>query len=49
MGTFKEFLQFAKKEKRYWIIPVIIILFILAIFIFFFETAAVAPYVYSLF
>jgi len=49
MSLIKEFLQFAWKEKKYWLIPMILVLLILGIFIIFFESASVAPFIYTLF
>jgi len=49
MNLLKEFLQFAWQRKKLWLIPVAVILFVLAAFIFFFESAAVAPFIYTLF
>ena len=49
MSLMKEFFQFAWKEKKYWMIPMILVFLILGIFIFFFESAAVAPFIYTLF
>ena len=49
MGLIKEFLQFAWKEKKYWIIPMILVFVILGILIIFFQSATVVPFVYTLF
>ncbi|MCD6423203.1 MAG: hypothetical protein J7L42_03705 [Elusimicrobia bacterium] len=49
MNVFKEFFQFAWQNKKFWLIPIILILIILGIFIVFFESAAVAPFIYTLF
>jgi hypothetical protein len=49
MGLIKEFFQFAWKEKKYWIIPMVLVFVILGILIFFFQSSAVVPFVYTLF
>jgi len=49
MNILQEFLQFAWKEKKYWLIPMILVFLLLGIFIFFFESTAVAPFIYTLF
>ncbi|MFC2091199.1 DUF5989 family protein [Elusimicrobiota bacterium] len=49
MKVLKEFLQFAWKEKKYWIIPMILVFVLLGIFIIFFESTAVTPFIYTLF
>ena len=49
MKIIKEFLQFAWKEKKYWMIPMILVFLLLGVFVFFFESAAVTPFIYTLF
>ncbi|MBU2528356.1 hypothetical protein KKF70_03100 [bacterium] len=49
MDFVKEFFQFAWEGKKYWLIPMGMILLFLSIFIIFFESAAVAPFIYTLF
>ncbi len=44
---FRELFLFAKKEKVYWIVPLVIILLIIAIVIAVSQTAA--PFIYTLF
>ncbi len=43
----REFLGFAWKNKAWWIVPIIIILFLLALVIF--TGQATAPFIYTLF
>lgn len=49
MKLLKEFLQFAWKEKKYWLIPMILVFVLLGICIIFFESATVTPFIYTLF
>ncbi len=49
MGVFKEFFQFAREEKKYWLYPIIILFIILGAFVFFFQAAASMPFIYALF
>lgn len=44
-----EFWEFFKMRKRYWLLPIVLILIFFGIFIVFAETSAVAPFIYSLF
>lgn len=44
-----EFWEFLKYRKRYWLVPVVIILFLLSALIVFTETSAIAPFIYALF
>jgi len=49
MNIIKELFQFAWKEKKYWLVPMILVLVLLGVFIIFFESAAVTPFIYTLF
>ena len=44
----REFVELAVKTRKFWLLPLILILLLLALLIFFGETAA-APFIYSLF
>ena len=44
-----EFWQFLKERKKWWLLPVIIILFILGILIVFTGGTAVSPFIYTLY
>ena len=44
-----EFWEFLKVRKRYWLLPIIIVLFLLGALIVFTESGAVAPFIYALF
>lgn len=44
-----EFWEFLKVRKRYWLLPIIIVLFLLSALIIFTETSVVAPFIYALF
>lgn len=45
----KEFWEFLKVRKRFWLAPILIILVLLSLLIVFAETSAVAPFIYTLF
>ncbi|MHB8055705.1 MAG: DUF5989 family protein [Candidatus Aminicenantales bacterium] len=45
----KEFFAFIKSRKRYWLVPIIIILVLLGILIVVSEYSAIAPFIYTLF
>lgn len=49
MEFLKEFLQFLKAEKRYWLIPLVAILLLLSIIIVAAQGSALAPFIYSIF
>ena len=47
--TAKEILSFLKTRKRYWLIPIVLIVALFALFLFLAETSPVAPFIYTLF
>ena len=49
MSVFKEFAEFLKVRKRYWLAPIIIVLLLLSFLIVFTQGSAVAPLIYTLF
>jgi hypothetical protein len=44
-----EFWDFLKMRKRYWLLPVVLMLSLLGLIIVFTEGSAVAPFIYALF
>ncbi len=49
MGILREFWGFMKVRKKFWLLPIIIILALLGALIVFTESSAVAPFIYALF
>jgi hypothetical protein len=52
MGKFsilKELWLFLMQNKKWWLAPIIIVLLLLGMLIFFTQTSAVAPFIYTLF
>ncbi len=49
MGLLKEFWGFMKVRKKFWLLPIIIVLVLLGALIVFTESSAVAPFIYALF
>ncbi|MFL2603730.1 MAG: DUF5989 family protein [Flavobacteriaceae bacterium] len=45
----KELFQFLLSKKKYWLIPVIIVLLIIGILIVFAGSSALSPFIYTLF
>jgi len=45
----KDLAAFMKVRKKYWLLPIIIMLILLGALIFFTQGSAVAPFVYTLF
>tara|TARA_Y100001968_G_C19169032_1_gene624704 strand:- start:333 stop:491 length:159 start_codon:yes stop_codon:yes gene_type:complete len=45
----KEFIEFLKIRKKWWLIPIVLALFVLGAILIFAEGSAVAPFIYTLF
>lgn len=48
-STITEFWEFIKVRKRYWLLPILLVLVLLGALIVFTESSAVAPFIYALF
>ncbi|MDD2679597.1 MAG: DUF5989 family protein [Candidatus Omnitrophica bacterium] len=49
LGILKEFWGFLRVRKKWWLTPIIIMLLLLGLLIFFCQSSAVAPFIYTLF
>ncbi len=49
IGFFKELWGFLRTRKKWWLLPIIIMLVLLGLLIIFTEGTAVAPFIYTLF
>lgn len=49
LSIFKELWDFMKTRKRWWLLPIIIMLVLLGLLIVFTEGSALAPFIYTLF
>ena len=49
MGILKEFWGFLMERKKWWLLPIIIMLALLGLLIVFTEGSAIAPFIYTLF
>jgi|TARA_B100000959_G_scaffold257497_1_gene291661 hypothetical protein len=49
MDFIKEFLEFLKIRKKYWLLPIIIVLIIFGGLIVLSQGSAVAPFIYTIF
>ena len=45
----KEFLQFLGQQKKFWLIPLVLMMGVLGLLLIFAQCSAVAPFVYTLF
>ena len=44
-----EFWQFLSQEKKYWLVPIVIVFILFGLLIVFSQSSAVAPFIYTLF
>ena len=49
LSFFKEFWDFFKERKKYWLLPIIIVLALFGILIVLSQGSAVAPFIYTIF
>ncbi|MBU1727383.1 MAG: hypothetical protein KJ880_07120 [Candidatus Omnitrophica bacterium] len=49
LSLLKEFWGFLRTRKKWWLTPIVIMLFLLGVLIFFAQSSAVAPFIYTLF
>lgn len=49
MSLMREFALFLKKEGKWWLVPMVVVLLALAVLLVFVEGSAIAPFIYSLF
>ena len=47
--VFQEFLLFLRQEKKWWLIPFVVLLLLLGLFLTLAPTSPLAPFIYSLF
>jgi hypothetical protein len=45
----KEFLEFLRERKKYWLLPILIVLALFGILIVLSQGSAVAPFIYTIF
>jgi hypothetical protein len=45
----RELWQFLRQEKKYWLLPIVIVFVLFGLVIAFSQTSAVAPFIYTLF
>ena len=49
MWFFKEFWDFLKERKKYWLIPIFIVLVLFGALIILSQGSAIAPFIYTIF
>jgi hypothetical protein len=49
LSFLREFLEFIKERKKYWLIPIIVVLAFFGVIIVLSQGSVVAPFIYTLF
>ena len=49
LSLLREFWNFLRVRKKWWLAPIIVMLFLLGALIFFTQSSVVAPFIYTLF
>ena len=49
LGSVKELFGFLRREKKWWLIPLVLVLVLLAGLIIFAQSSAIAPFLYPFF
>jgi len=49
LSILREFWDFLKVRKKWWLAPIVIMLLLLGLLMFFTQSSAVAPFIYTLF
>jgi hypothetical protein len=44
-----EFWTFLRQEKKYWLVPIVVVFILFGLLIVFSQSSAVAPFIYTLF
>jgi len=44
-----EFFQFLRQEKKYWLVPIMVVFVLFGLLIVFSQSSAIAPFIYTLF
>ena len=44
-----EFLGFLRQEKKYWLVPIVVVFVLFGLLLVFSQSSAVAPFIYTLF
>lgn len=49
LSIFKEFIEFSKSTKKWWLVPIVIFLLVLGAVIVLVESSSLAPLIYTIF
>jgi hypothetical protein len=46
---FREFWSFLKERKKFWLMPIVVVLLLFGMLLVFAQTSALAPFIYTIF
>ena len=49
LNVLREFWQFLAQQKKYWVVPIVLVLVLFGVLLIFAQSSAVAPFIYTLF
>jgi len=49
IGIARELWQFLRVRKKFWLLPIVLVLLLMGVIIIFGESSALAPFIYTLF
>ena len=49
LRVLREFWEFLGQQKKYWIVPIVLVLVLFGILLIFAQSSVVAPFIYTLF
>jgi len=49
LTVLREFLDFLRQQKKYWLMPIVIVMVLVGMLLIFAQTSAVGPFIYTLF
>jgi len=47
--VFFELIEFLRVEKKYWLVPIVVVITLIGILVVFAQSSAIAPFIYTLF
>ena len=48
-GLLREFWAYMKVRKKWWLLPIVVVMLVLGLLLAFAETSALAPFIYTIF
>ncbi|MDT4954385.1 MAG: hypothetical protein QOJ02_2523 [Acidobacteriota bacterium] len=49
LGLASEFLLYLRRNKKFWLLPIIVVLLLMGLLLIFAQSSALSPFIYSIF